>query len=901
MISNFIFDFEEEKKHFSFEQIATIITEFSEYIKSETKKLIREELLKEIYKEKEELHITIRKCREVLETNPEDPVSNTRLGLTYLVKNKTNMAIRQFKKSLKTLPSYKEALFYLGFSYYLQDKPELAREYIHKIEDELDIIKLCVIGDIYNTLEEVDLAIECFERALEINEDFHVIHINLGSIYTLEGNLEKAIELYKNALQKNPENLIISINLAFNLYLIGELSQSLNITKAILDSKELPVTLFSYGFFLFQDDRFDEAIEYYKKAIELEPCHFFYNTLGFLYFSRNDTDKAIDNYLKSLKYNHDYGPARINLGFAYEISGELDSAIQEYNIVAPSEPDNGMLYYNMATVLRLKGELDEAHEYYTKATLIDSELALAYAGLGLTYLDKWIKSQKNDKNLLMLCQENIHMALNIDPRMSIARLALGTLYLERDNPVEALRHFEALSRIVPDSFPTKVKIYETYLSLADKASEQNKLDMAKQYCEKALQIEAGQEDKDDRPLLMADIKLEGAKEKFVSFSEQLGDFYYKKGMTNKAQEQYKRIVEIDWKTPAIHVKLGKIYFVKKETDLAEKHYKIALRLDTSLDSAYFNLGLLYQNKGDDLQALECFQNYLKISPQGQYAREAEKNIKELYPQMDSTAEEDDIEEISKEDNIARWNIIASHKYKENDRRTDDIYYGPECAGEKKLRLLGEVSGKKVLDLGCGSGGNSIALALRGAEVKGLDFSEEQIGYGRELAQKTLAKADFIKADIEELEFLKGQDFDIVLSCRTLSYIENIFKVFMGVKKVIKRGGIFVFSIFHPLGMNVSNENFVRFQGNNYPFIKNYFHTGKEEVSWKTDGGDIKLFIYKRKLEDIINPLLTSGFRPVRLFEPPSFYRDKKENLSSFKKNDSAELIPQTLIIKTMAG
>jgi len=197
VLADIIFDIEEEKKHYSFEQIATIITEFSEYLKNETKNLLRQELLKEIYKEKEDLHITIRKCREILEKNPEDPVANTQLGMTYLVKNKVNMAVRQFRKALEYFPDYREALFYLGFSFYLQDKPDLAQEYLNRTEDDNNIIKLCIMGDIYYSLEEIDMAIECFQRVLEIDSNFLFVHINLASIYTLEGNLEQAIELYR--------------------------------------------------------------------------------------------------------------------------------------------------------------------------------------------------------------------------------------------------------------------------------------------------------------------------------------------------------------------------------------------------------------------------------------------------------------------------------------------------------------------------------------------------------------------------------------------------------------------------------------------------------------------------------------------------------------------------------
>jgi len=870
VLADIIFDIEEEKKHYSFEQIATIITEFSEYLKNETKNLLRQELLKEIYKEKEDLHITIRKCREILEKNPEDPVANTQLGMTYLVKNKVNMAVRQFRKALEYFPDYREALFYLGFSFYLQDKPDLAQEYLNRTEDDNNIIKLCIMGDIYYSLEEIDMAIECFQRVMEIDGNFLFVHINLASIYTLEGNLEQAIELYRKALQEKPLSLIISINLAFNLYLVGELKESLDITKKILDKETLPITLFSYGFFLFQEDRFDEAIEYYKKAIEIEENHFFYNSLGFLYFSRNDIKNAVENYIKSLKCKPDYIPAHLNLGFAYEIQGEPDRAMEEYRLVLSAESDNSMLYYNSGTVMRLKGEFDEAHEYYTKAISIEPKLALAHAGLGITYLDKWIQSGKTDKNLLLLCQENIHMALNIEPRLLNARLALGSLYLERDNPLEALRHFEALLKISSNSYPAKAKIHKTYLSLADKSFDGNKPEAAIQYAEKALQIESEEEKNTGKPVISFYTELKGAKEKLTDFFEKLGDIYYKKGMTNKALEQYKRALEFTSKSPLLHVKAGKIHSVKKEYEEAEKHYKIALRLDFSFNLAYFNLGNLYRDRGEDIQALECFQKYIELSPEGQHTEECNKNIKELYPRLQAVRDEKRTKKIFLQQNIINWNLIAEEYQRRNTISTYDVHYGPGCPGEKELKLLGYTGGKSILELGCGGGQNAIALARQGAKVTGVDFSEEQLRYARNLSQKENVSVDFINKNIENPGFFEESKFDILLSSLTFSYIENIAKVFSNVRKIIKEGGLFVFSMEHPLILNTSEENYLKFRGSTYPFLKEYFKTGEEEKKWKTDKIEAKLVVYKRKLEDIINPLISSGFRITKILEPPVY-------------------------------
>ena len=57
---------------------------------------------------------------------------------------------------------------------------------------------------------------------------------------------------------------------------------------------------------------------------------------------------------------------------------------------------------------------------------------------------------------------------------------------------------------------------------------------------------------------------------------------------------------------------------------------------------------------------------------------------------------------------------------------DVIRYGPDIATEAELRLLGHVSDKRVLELGCGSGASSVAMARQGARATGLDFSPQHL-------------------------------------------------------------------------------------------------------------------------------------------------------------------------------
>lgn len=104
-----------------------------------------------------------------------------------------------------------------------------------------------------------------------------------------------------------------------------------------------------------------------------------------------------------------------------------------------------------------------------------------------------------------------------------------------------------------------------------------------------------------------------------------------------------------------------------------------------------------------------------------------------------------------------------------------------------------LNGERVLDLGCGYGYYTDYFVQLGASAVGVDGSEKLIAIARE----RYPCLEFTVADIEKpLPFEDGH-FDIVFSNQVLMDIENADFVFSECKRVLKRGGIFYFSIVHP--------------------------------------------------------------------------------------------------------
>lgn len=129
--------------------------------------------------------------------------------------------------------------------------------------------------------------------------------------------------------------------------------------------------------------------------------------------------------------------------------------------------------------------------------------------------------------------------------------------------------------------------------------------------------------------------------------------------------------------------------------------------------------------------------------------------------------------------------------------TDVVSYGIGIPREDTLKLLGNVDGKRVLDLGCGAGHNAIALARQGAKVIGVDESSDQVADAREAAEREGVKLELHHAPLAELAFVRADTIDAVVSAFGLATVGDIDRVFRQVDRVLRPEHHFVLSLPHP--------------------------------------------------------------------------------------------------------
>ncbi|WP_367430549.1 class I SAM-dependent methyltransferase [Streptomyces celluloflavus] len=199
---------------------------------------------------------------------------------------------------------------------------------------------------------------------------------------------------------------------------------------------------------------------------------------------------------------------------------------------------------------------------------------------------------------------------------------------------------------------------------------------------------------------------------------------------------------------------------------------------------------------------------------------------------------------------------------------DRFVWGPEGLDEADAALLGpaaELKGRRILEIGAGAAQCSRWLAAQGARPVALDLSHRQLQHALRIADGEATEAaggtDLVEADAGALPFRDGS-FDLACSAYgALPFVADPVRVLREVRRVLRPGGRFVFSVTHPIrwafpdepgpeGLSVAASYFDR-----TPYVEQ-------------DGTGRAVYVeHHRTLGDRVRDVVAGGFRLVDLVEP----------------------------------
>jgi len=177
-------------------------------------------------------------------------------------------------------------------------------------------------------------------------------------------------------------------------------------------------------------------------------------------------------------------------------------------------------------------------------------------------------------------------------------------------------------------------------------------------------------------------------------------------------------------------------------------------------------------------------------------------------------------------------------------------YGVQCVTENEVELFGDVKGKTLLEIGCGSGHSLKYHADNNAgELWGLDLSQKQIDNAKEYLAEYNYSPKLICASMEEEIGIPKNHFDIVYSIYAIGWATDLTKVFNQISGYLKKDGFFIFSWKHPL------HGCVKVDEGKLVFDKSYFDEG-----WDTHHiDDMDIVVSNRKISTYVNALSRAGF------------------------------------------
>jgi tetratricopeptide (TPR) repeat protein len=269
-----------------------------------------------------------------------------------------------------------------------------------------------------------------------------------------------------------------------------------------------------------------------------------------------------------------------------------------------------------------------AAQMYRKALKIDSNYALAYAGLGRVFLRQYLWYMDRDITLVDSAEIFIKKALSIDPYLADVHLALGDLYREMGTKKidDAIKEYEEAIRLNPTfidamrslsrnlwlwgRFEESKKISKrilqlrpvhitSYIDLGFANWLQGFIDVAGECFDTAIELEP------DLPLVYG----------------QKGYFCFLNGRFSEAKTVYEKLSKLDPKSSVAVSAIGQIYFFQKDTSNAIDYLRKSLKIKSG-GMDYFRLGLIHEMKGEAAIAIAYYDKaqiilgqYLKKSPE----------------------------------------------------------------------------------------------------------------------------------------------------------------------------------------------------------------------------------------------------------------------------------------------
>jgi protein O-mannosyl-transferase len=290
---------------------------------------------------------------------------------------------------------------------------------------------------------DVNAAMEQFKTVLEIKPDDPDGHYNMGNILSKKGNPAEARKYYEEAVRLRPDEGLGYHALGVLLVNEGKLEEAAAAYRRALEQKKMGMSYLLHeglGSIFIQLGRVDDAIAELEISVRQRASSTAYGNLGLAVASKGRMDEAMEYYRKAIRLDPNNAEAYYNLGNACLSQGKLGEAIAEYREAIKVKPKYVKAYGNLAVALAGMGNLDGAIENFRRVAELEPNSPDVYYNLA---------GALTDKGLVDEAVENLRKAIELAPADTGARCDLAGLLLRQGKVEQAIAEYEQALKIDP--------------------------------------------------------------------------------------------------------------------------------------------------------------------------------------------------------------------------------------------------------------------------------------------------------------------------------------------------------------------------------------------------------------------------------------------------------------------
>ena len=545
---------------------------------------------------------------------PQDPGVHRSLGDIYSIQGVMDEAISSYRQSLKQYPDDGEtwirlALQYRAISANLPDYEKRCEDNIQKLQDSLKEVKdeatvNAVLGNAYLILHSLDQAKfeeqrqkakSLMEKALELDSANIWAHLGLKDIKLYDNDYEGAIEQLLEGMKHNPENSRLSFELG-ECYLLAHAEHTMtsedclekaseSYTKLLAQDPGYAPAYFRLGYISEQKASYDQAIEYYKQGLEINPINqFAHFRLGKIHLLMGMTELAIARFKEVIELSKNRVHEVYQEGYRF-------NKLRFFKEASALEA-----WIELGKILVRRRQYDEASEAFQKALTIDKSSPLAITNQIDLYKIRTADSKDTD-TLYSKYIEQYKNAAMVDFQNPVAHYALAYACQilpsvladkQEERTEEALNGYQMAINLKPDFKWAYWGLKNSYLTMLEDSVPL--YDQALEACKLVTELDAD----DPRAYF------------------ETGDVYHRMGDINQAIACFEKALEKDKSYIPAYLDMAEIKHDSGDFDETVKLYQKVIRINPNFAQGYYELGRVYQEIHEYEKALSNLRKAIEL-------------------------------------------------------------------------------------------------------------------------------------------------------------------------------------------------------------------------------------------------------------------------------------------------